>query len=171
MPKPLKAVGGGFPIDPQKSDPSLIARKIQENSLVVNELASALSQRISDFEDWLRNLPGKVSASVWIDDPNDERYVFGIRFARYGQWRLSFGCQQRDKEVLDEDNLDWNPLTDASLEIKMAAVAMFPGLLESIAAVQDQRTQELKTVNRDFEAFAHLIALPMAKEGASDVPF
>ncbi len=164
MPKPPKLAGVSAP-PPRGEFLSLVAQKIHENALIVNERASALSQRIVDFEEWLRALPGKVPASCWIDAPDDSssENLLGLRFERQGQWRLQYAFQ-KNPPIENEDSLSWNSLSDAPVDIKIAAAGMFLGLLDHILSNQIRRAEQLKEVNHELDAFSLHIGLRTAKE-------
>jgi len=144
-----------------------LIEKIKAGSETLNLIATSLSNRIGDFEVWLKELPGKVDAVLW-NSCSDERYLFGVRFGKFrNNWQLLYSYS----EINREDEADWNPLSDASLETKLLAVEHLPKLLESISSALDARTKQLVASHKNFEAFASEIGIPPRKANEDEVPF
>lgn len=165
--------------------PAQILKKIEDGSQRVNQLATELSQRIIEFEDWLNQLPGKVHTTLWLPLPRDADgpRKFGLCLSRSGKrWSLSYGHtggfrtqswgrgveNQSDAYTSGDDSdikIDWNPLSDASVENKLFAVKHFPQLLAKVTEEQDRLAKKLQNAHGEFDAFAHAIGLTQRKEG------
>lgn len=139
----------------------------------LNELATNFSSRIGSFEDWLNDLPGKVSAEVsWSEDIYDDKDAtkeniigieeYALRFVRVGKrWILQ--CSLTRLEY--NDKVDWQPLAEASLNTKLEVFRHFPQLLEKIKAEQAKMAATLEAAHNEFETFAKTIGIT-AKKGA-----
>ena len=143
---------------PSKPRPPLeIEKSIDEKASQVREAASELNKRIEFFEEYLSRLRGKVEAFTYIahperDDPMDNLEL-GLKFHREGKaWQISYG----DYKPLyhDEHPIDWKPLREAPLKLKIAGVMMFPDLLQAIERSQLQLVAKITEAIKEFDDFA-----------------
>lgn len=156
------------PIAPvvKSSGTAPVLKEIEAASKRVNELATDLSKRILTFEDWLNELPGKVSTTLWVYAPDDtfDQYQFGIHLGRSGKrWTLSYAFQQQCAP--EQEFTDWKPLTEASIETKLHAAKFFPELLKKIVDEQERLAKTLSDAHVEFDAFAEEIGLSLKKGG------
>jgi hypothetical protein len=88
-----------------------------------------------------------------------------LRLHRSGkEWALSYA--EHHAQFNDEnDPPEFKPLSDAPLKFKMAAVKMFPNLLEAIEKSQDKLLADLNQTAAEFDAFAASLKIPATKEG------
>jgi hypothetical protein len=144
--------------------PAEILRTIEARSKRVNELATQLSKRIESFEAWLNQLPGRVETKLWVSESPGSLESFGLRLHRAGKrWIISYGWWH--EEISDPEDDPWSPLTDASIEVKMRALQLFPKLLEQIAAAQVETADRIEAAQAAFDEFARVIGA-IGKEGA-----
>jgi hypothetical protein len=141
-----------------RPNPTEALRQIEAGSVRVNQLATALSDRIKRFEDWITDLPGKVVTEVWVADTDDPRLPveFGLLLSRSGKRWAVFHASRLMNEPFGPD---WAPLADASVETKIEAVKLFPRLLSEITAAQVKLVKELERTHADFDAFAGQVGI------------
>ncbi|MCG8405528.1 MAG: hypothetical protein MI923_10060 [Phycisphaerales bacterium] len=151
-----------MPIDPRV--PS-IAEVVETQSQELNQLATELSERIKAFEEWLNRLPGKVEAVEWeaIPDLNAPPVVLlGLRLHRSGKtWVLSYDYSRFNES---HSIRDWTLLSEASVNIKIDAVKIFPSLLKKIVSEQNEKIKELQSVHNTFDDFAKVIGMTAKEE-------
>jgi hypothetical protein len=156
-----------MPFKPEKATEAELVAALKTNASEVNARATELSERISAFEEWLNELPGKVPANCWVDNDEDDsgQTEFGLRYARQGKWQLFYTYCRCDQH----EYADWNQLCDAGIEIKMEAVGAFPFLLKAIYDAQLARVKNLESTSKYFDEFAAKIGLD--RKGTKDEPF
>lgn len=124
--------------------PPDIIQRIADKSLVVRENALQLSLRISQFEEWMSKLPGKVEA-MYKDVSS--RTDFTLFFRRDGkEWRIMVSLNRFNPP-------DWIPLVDSGLNIKMQAIRLFPDLLLAVQSAQDELVNDLQRTVADFDEY------------------
>ena len=154
--------------------PEAIVRAITEKSKSVRDFATELSDRIVDFRDFLAQLPGRVAATAWGRHPDSDQmteedqlnlgdYSLGLSFDREGKdWALTYTSSHE----ADDMPLEWKPLHEAPLKIKIAAIKLFPDLLSAIETSQDVLVKEISQAITDYDAFAaSMKAKAQTKEG------
>ena len=142
MPKPVRP-------------PSEIIASIAEKSAAVREAATELTAHIVGFLEYLSTLKGRVETVTYGDHPDyPERpeVSLAIWFHKVGkEWELAYRSEHQE---FAGDEPDWKPLVNAPLNVKMAAVRMFPDVLTSIEKSQEKLTAEILSVSREYEQFA-----------------
>jgi hypothetical protein len=122
-----------------------ISDRLTAKAEEVRVAATALSDRIVKFEEYLQKLSGRVEAT----------YTEGgitLTLRREGsKWRL--GMMRADLTII--------PLVDAGLPKKLEAIRIFPGLLVAIHTAQDTLIQDLQRASKTFDDFFQ--SLPPAK--------
>lgn len=128
-----------------------VVKLIGDQAQDVRRAATALSERIKKFEKWLAELPGKVAASHGEPHDEDGRETFNVSFDRSGkEWALSFFYfDEEHQRFFGESGL----LRDASVEIKMRAIRMFPKLLDAIYESQKSVVKLADERSAEFDAF------------------
>lgn len=87
-----------------------------------------LNEDINQFVAQLASLPN-LTETLWsCPDPSGKPGIYvALRFHRSeNTWILSWDY---DDEFKDPRDTTWKPLTEAPTPIKLAAIAMFPGIL------------------------------------------
>jgi hypothetical protein len=136
-----------------ESQPPEIASKLVGLSNKLHSLASSLSQHIEAFEQWINSLKGKVPVTVWAPNRDNSGLLQGVRVARSrGLWFIEHGTVG---EALpgDEPDPEWQRLRDAPLEVKIAAVDLFPVLVRQLMGEQEGQ------INRINRAMSKLIEI------------
>ena len=88
----------------------------------------------------------------------DPEYSLAIRLHRLDKtWILSWSCHSIYHNDQLGEKMDWQPLKEAPLKIKIAAVKIFPNLLEAIEKSQIQLAEEIKRATAEFDAFAQTL--------------
>lgn len=90
-----------------------------------SELKTQITQFVADFA----ALPNPTETLWSCPDPAGKPGIYVVlRFHRsQDQWMISWDY---DDEFKDPRDTDWRPLVDAPTAIKLAAIAMFPGIWE-----------------------------------------
>jgi hypothetical protein len=144
-----------------------IVKAISEKSKSVRDFATELSNRIVEFQDYLAHLPGRVEATTSglhpdndiHDDAHDAMgdYYLIIALRRHGkEWVLETAEGYAD----DDRPWDWKPLHEASLKVKIAAVKLFPDLLQAIETSQDRLVAEIMQAMSEYDSFAARLKKP-----------
>ena len=145
--------------------PDLIKLAIAEKSIAVKNAANELSARIQCFEAWLGKLPGRVETYCYETHPDAvgmDPLELGLRLHREGKkWVLSYTNYHPS---LEPDGIDWTPLSEAPLQLKLAAVEMFPNLLAAIENSQEKLAARINMVCTTFDSFASKVGMS-GKEG------
>jgi hypothetical protein len=86
----------------------------------------------------------------------------GLRLHRAGkEWIISCGTFSPE---FPESRIEWSPLVDAAMRIKMAAIKIFPDLLEAIEKSQDRMVVELTRASATYDEFAKTLDMARAME-------
>jgi hypothetical protein len=132
----------------------------------VRDAAAELTKRIIQFTEYLSGLSGRIEATAWglhpdADSPQSELEL-GLKFHKQGgrDWIISWSDYYPAHHEIH--GMDWTPLVTAPLKIKLAAVKMFPDLLESIEKSQDRIVAEIQRTSMAFDEF--VAGLPTGKE-------
>jgi len=115
-----------------------------DNAAKVKVNANELSASIFDFQKTLASLPGRVSAGCEGEHPDfrDGQVSLALWFNRFGkEWLIKWSAVHASD--LEHEGADYKPLTDAPLKIKLAAVKLFPKLIDAIAEAQDNLVEEI----------------------------
>lgn len=150
--------------------PAQILNSIAQKAARVRVVANDLSVRIDKFVDYLSKAPGRVEAYAHGDHPdgNGDRQFprsLVLHFTREGKgWMLEYGTFQDGYNDDPENPVTMKPLGEAPLKFKIAAVKMFPKLLEAIERKQDEVVEEIEDTSKDFDAFFASLP-PSQKEG------
>lgn len=111
-----------------------ILRELRQKSVQFSEKSSRLSDSLSNAEEFLREIPGKIQISVG----DGEDILTFLRTDRAGGWRLWYGGAEFGQWVLQ-----------SPIEIKAKAAVLLPQLLrELLAAI----TTNLQDVEAGLEA-------------------
>ena len=139
----------------QARPPTDILQSIDRKAVKVREAAAVLTQRIEQFENYLSNLNGRVEAHTFVEHPGSTSNFpleLGLALERSGKsWVIT--CATFCTGI-DPDDVEWHPLKEASLIIKVAAVQRFPDLLEAIEKSQDRLVGDIQNAVVRFDAFA-----------------
>ena len=141
------------------SDSSEIVQRIQESSQHLRSAATELTNRITWYEKWLGNLPGRVATRVSMGgDPNDTTEQY-LELAREGkEWSLYvYEYDMRTDQVTGR-----TLLRDASIAIKALSIQYFRSLLDNIHLEQKLLLSVSENANKTFDEFVK--SLPQ-KEG------
>lgn len=162
-PFPNDSLGGDLPvIDPVAS--------LRDASAEFADLATQLSERIHQFQNWLDKLPGKTMATCWRE--RDEYEFFGLRYARSGDWELQcayvripqFEYHEGDAQAYLASNADWSSLSRSSVDAKMESIDLFPELLTEITRAAKDRVKVVFEATKKFDDFAKQFGI-LGKEG------
>lgn len=117
-----------------------------------NKRATEFSERIKTFQSWLRRLEFRVKAKVEFDAGKG---IYRLYFTDlHGTWGLYVTRNVKRSGVVMWDSL--GALEKCSVEIKVAAAAVFPELLENLIAAQ---REALATIDK-----AHTVLDDMAEK-------
>jgi hypothetical protein len=144
-----------MPAPKPKRPPIEILQSIDQKATKVRDAAAILTKRIEQFENYLSNLNGRVEAFTVGNYPGaPEDRALGLGLERSGKsWVITYHII--DYSVPPEpDEPDWQPLKEASLKIKVAAIQLFPDLLEAIEKSQEQLVGEIEKAVAQYDAFA-----------------
>lgn len=156
------------PLTPRSS--AQVLKSIEAKSASVREAAESLDSRIRQFEKYLSQVPGRVETFHFgnhpDNDPNDQWTLqLVLKFHRDGkEWKLACGSYHEHYNGNFEEPVQYKPLVEAPLKIKVAALKMFPDLLESIEKQQDTVVEAIRKTTAEFDAFAASLGMP-CKEG------
>ena len=147
---------------PQR-DPQQTIVAISEQSTLVKDAATELSDRIELFTSWIGKLPGRVETTNYGKHPDDDgagNLSFCLRLHRDGkEWTISYGSFHEAYNNDPENPVDWKPLSEAPVRIKLLAISQFPDLLESIAKSQKRLAKEIKAACTEFDDFAAKVGI------------
>ncbi|HDZ21833.1 hypothetical protein LCGC14_0225630 [marine sediment metagenome] len=141
---------------------SEVVKSIRNHAVGVREAAEGLTERIEQFEVYLGTLKGRVDTVHFGAHPNadpeeKDQLELAIRLHRQDkQWVLSWSSYH--PEYPEEYGMEWKPLKKAPLKIKIAAVKMFPDLIEAIEKSQMRLAEEIEAATAQFDAFAETLA-------------
>ena len=142
---------------------------INEQSMLVKSAATQLSNRIEIFSAWLGNLPGRVETTYYGQHPDDDgsgMLSFCLRLHRDGKaWIISFG--NHHEQYNNEYPVEWKPLTEAPVRLKLLAIAQFPDLLEAIEKSQKQLATQIESACAEFDKFAANLGIEEAPAGTT----
>jgi hypothetical protein len=154
------------PIPPEPRPPSQIIESIDTKAATVRDAAQILTKCIEQFEEYLSRVSGRVEAKHFgrhpdRDGPGDPRELV-LKFHRSGKsWIIS--CADYHPQYHEDHPMEWTPLKESSLKLKIAGVRMFPELLESIEIEQDSLVKRIRrTTNKHVEFMSTLP--PVGKE-------
>jgi hypothetical protein len=147
--------------DMSKKDESIslpgVLSEIEIGTHAYRAAATELTNRIVKFEEWLGRLPGKVQAAVYDSDDEDGDYYFVLSLSREGkQWKLRHWTEH---VYTDEIMGAITDLRDASIEVKIHAMGMFPRLLGAIRDSQFNFVTRSAAAAEEFDKFAALIGI------------
>jgi len=150
-----------MPKKPPRSSPEVVA-SIQDQAARVREAADEITKRIEQFQTYLGSLKGRVDTTHFGVHPDHDPYdpqdqvELAVRLHRQDKaWLLSWGNYH---PAYDDRPINWQPLTEAPLKIKIAAVRMFPDLLEAIEKSQVRLAEAIEEATGEFDAFAKTLA-------------
>ena len=146
-----------------------VVTSIQDQAARVRGAADEITNRIAKFQTYLGSLKGRVDTTHFGTHPDHDLYdhqdevELAVRLHRQEKtWLLSWGNYH---PAYDDRPISWQPLTEAPLKIKIAAVRMFPDLLEAIEKSQIRLAEEIEEATSEFGAFAKTLT-KNGKEGA-----
>jgi len=143
-----------------RSAPEVI-ESIHSQALAVREAAHQLTNRIEQFEACLASLEGRVDTThfgVHPDSGPQNKLELAIRLHRKEKaWVLSWGSPIPRRNPFAEQLMDWLPLKEAPLKIKIAAIKIFPNFLETIEKTQIQLVEQIEKATAAFDAFAQTL--------------
>jgi hypothetical protein len=150
--------------------PAQILDSIAKKSADLRVAANELAERIDKFVEYLGKTPGRVEAYAYgehpdgIGDPQFPRELV-LYFTREGKgWGLEYGTYHSGFNDDPDNPVELKRLSEAPLKFKLAAVKMFPKLLDAIERQQDNTVKEIKTTAAEFDAFFASLP-PNKKEG------
>jgi len=148
---------------PKKSPrlaPEVVA-SIQDQAARVRGAADEMTKRITEFQTYLGSLKGRVDTTHFGTHPDHDPYdpqdqvELAVRLHRQEKtWLLSWGNYH---PAYDDRPINWQPLTEAPLKIKIAAVRIFPDLLEAIEKSQIRLAEQIEAATAEFDAFAETL--------------
>jgi len=134
--------------------PAQVVESIEKKADLVRDAAAELSDEIQSVEAILNKLPGRVETWCFGKHPDGGELELALHFVRRGQaWMLECGTYHPLYNEDPHNPIDWNPLSEASLRVKMAAVRMFPDLLVAMDKSQDKLVEELGKATAEAAAF------------------
>lgn len=137
--------------------------ELEAGSKRLGDLATRLSRKLSAFEDWLNLLPGKVEATLWIQDSDDDTglFYYGLRFHRIGKrWILDLTLCH-----CDDPSPEYRPVAESTVEEKLLVLGKASELLEAISNAQVKLEKRLANALSDFDEFAASVGLSIQSEG------
>jgi hypothetical protein len=137
--------------------PPEVIESIQDQAISVREAAGELTKRIKQFEVYLAALKGRVDTVHFGIHPNSsgeqDPLELAIRLHRKAkEWVLSWSDYH--PQYHEEFGMEWQPLKEAPLKIKIAAIRMFPDFFEAIEKSQIRLAEKLTEATSEFDAFA-----------------
>jgi hypothetical protein len=138
---------------------SEVIRSISEKAARVREAATAVTKRIERFQALLAELPGRIETDFYGDHPDAKAedaglYYLVLRLHRKGKdWALLWDTYHENYANMPDWREDFQPLVDAPLKIKMAAVKLFAQFLEAIETSQDKMTEQLTATVAEYDKF------------------
>lgn len=131
------------------ADAAATAERVGKRAGSVRDAVACLSERIVQFEDYLGGLHGRVEVAV-------EELGLRLWFHRACSDKSDRGNNRGKKWVLEVRNKDdetWRTLATAGLLEKMAAVQMFPGLLEQMLHNQALLLERVEAATKAYDEF------------------
>ena len=150
-------------------DPSEIVESIGQKAASVKDAVAALTGRIEQFQTYLGGVRGRVESYCYGAHPDadseEDRNLMSLCLWLHKEgkeWVLSWANHDERHTHYDDYTMNFKPLVDAPLKIKLAAVKMFPDVLETIEKSQSELVRQVTKATEEYDAFA--ASLP-SKEG------
>ncbi len=124
----------------------LLLDEARRSSVIYNERATEFSKRIEAFENWLRNLEFRAESEVLFG--LQERYLLRFTNTTGGWWLQVY---VRDDDLV---YVPFKSLTNCSIEIKTAAVKVFPVLLENLITAQREALDSIEAAHKALDDMA-----------------
>ena len=126
----------------------------QRNAKAIND-AAPLYERINNAwakaEEYIRDIG--VLAPVEFCYDEDEVQAFGVQ-KRKGKWRICVG------EYDNNDNVEWTPISDCSLDLRVTMMAHVPSLIEKVVEENELAVPSLQKVAEHLEASLKRFNIP-----------
>ncbi len=132
-----------------------------------------MTNQIADVQTYLSKLRGRTDARAYGHHPDqyeDSEAPFtislAIRLHRSDKdWILSYGTAS---DANPEDEPSWEPLLNAPLEIKMAAVDIFPDLMAGIESSQSELVEKVAKAINKLQTFSSALKIQPTAVGGKD---
>jgi len=119
-------------------------------NMTVQDAANQLMIRIVGFQNHLNTIPGRVDAIC--TGPHPDHGLLVLKWHRDGSsWIISYSQSTSDNLA---DHIVYTPLKDAPLKIKIAAVRLFPKMLEATEKSQLDKVDEINRAIAEYDEFA-----------------
>jgi hypothetical protein len=145
---------------------SIALNHVEFTSREFHALATAVSEKLKAFLEWLNGLPGHTSTELFKVDPDqdqdpigDGRGALGLQIDRgKGGWQLYYAYSRFDDQSFEhvhnvEPN-EWMPLEEAPLAVRCAALSMLPALIKKMHAEQSGLILRLRSANSALDRLA-----------------
>ena len=131
-----------------------LARAIESNAERYKRLATQLPDSIVGLQNWLSCLPGNINekVSAMPSDAKARRLMLKVVSAA-GKRQVHY-CYINELQRGTDPTSGWSPLTNASVDVKTQAIALFPALLRRILMRQRIDVQRLEQATEAFDHFA-----------------
>ena len=142
-----------------RSAPEVVA-SIEDHAVGVRNAADEMTKRIEEFQGYLGTLRGRVDTTHFGTHPDSDGPEYELELAirlhrQQKAWLLSWSNYHPDYH--EEHPMEWQPLKEAPLKIKIAAIRMFPDLLEAIEKSQIRLAREIEKATTEFDAFTETL--------------
>lgn len=132
-------------------------QRLADQRASVGTQAERLNACIQRFESWIAQVPGRVETVVYLSDPHSDG-GHAVRISRDGkQWHISVSWYF---EGDDDRALDWKPLREVGIELKLLVLPNLPKLVVAMADSQEQLKSKIDAVASGFEKFAQKAGIP-----------
>jgi hypothetical protein len=129
-------------------------------------LATEVAGKLDAFLKWLNALPGHTYTEVFGPDPDSDpdRHPLGALGLQIGRgksdWRLYYThthfVDPECENVANVNSDQWDPLEEAPLEVRCAALSMLPDLVKRMYAEQSRLIRRLQAANTALDSLAKL---------------
>lgn len=135
--------------------PNDVIAVISSQAASVRDAHSELMAKIAKVERWFSELPGRTETTCWKVFEEDFRHGnnknLGLALHRDKKvWRLDYGFYW---DMSPEDAVEWKPLSDAPVNVKLEAITMLPRLLESMEKTQRDLVKEMAKASKAVDDF------------------
>lgn len=132
------------------------AERLAREQSALSAQTDRLNACIVRFEAWIGSLPGRVETTLGLPDPTPEENPPGlecellVRLRREGKdWQLVWAFV----ELGDESSVNWKPLREAGVDIKLYVIPQLPKLVTRMADSQEELKRRVDAVASSFEEF------------------
>ncbi len=147
--------------------PAVVLESLKAKGATVRETATALTERIQKFQEFLSHLKGRTETRIYGPHPDggdDGILSYCYWFHKEGNdWLISCAEHHEDYHGGHGHPLEWSPLVDASIKVKIAAAPVLVDFLDSMESAQDKTISKLQAACNQLDQQLRLLGEGGAK--------